>query len=352
MLEPILAEHGKNTTSLQKKQVTRLMKLEKRFRMKLVRHKWGPEVYKSFVEFILGTKRNILMARPYFRERDKTFKSAISPVLKERDHLRLYQFAINYQFVSFVLRQKDWRDNAPGRELLSIADEIERLRKDLAECNMPLAISQARIFLERNRRSHLRYMDMNQSCFVGLLEGIDKYVGEYHPRFRAVLLGRMIGTLIEGNSETVIHFFPPDKRRIYRARKIIGQMRRDSALNLEEVCKRLNEMEKAGNETCEQERLAQESVDGVVRKAKLDPMTTIGDLANLLAAAQVLPSSSLPVSEDDDGSNAIERYPADDSSRPDIAYAEAEARQVVSEGIGGLALVDKKLLRMKGVSEL
>ncbi len=348
-LEPILEEHGKNTEDLQKYQVNKLVKLEKRFRMMLVRTRQGAEVYKAFIDLILNVKRNILMARPYFRERDTTFKTSISPVLKERDHLRLYRFGVNYQFIDFALKQHPWHETKAGRNLMAVAEEVRDIRNDLAECNMPLAISQARMFLERNRRSHLRYMDMNQTCFVGLLEGIDKYVGPYHRRFRAVLIGRMLGNLIESNSETFIHFFPPDKRRIYRARKIIGQMGQDSPLDLEEVCKRLNEVETKDNQEREEKRIAQEAVDGVVRKPRPDPMTTVGGLVNLLSAAQVLPSSSLPVSEDEDNTSVIEKYPAAESCRPDIVCEEAEARFAVADAIQGLSLLDRKLLRMKGV---
>lgn len=342
-LEPILEEHGKNTDDLQKYQVNKLTALEKRFRMKLVRHRCGADVYKAFIDHIVNGKRNLLMARPYFRERDTTFKAQISPVLKERDHLRLYQFSVNYQFIDFALKFRDWSDTKAGRDLMALAAEVRDIRNDLAECNMPLAISQARMFLERNRRSHLRYMDMNQTCFVGLLEGIDKYVGPYHRRFRAVLIGRMLGNLIESNSETFIHFFPPDKRRIYRARKIIGQMGQDGPMDLDEVCKRLNQVEMKDNE----ERAGEARDKG--KKFQPEALTTVGELVNLLSAAQVLPSSALPVGEDEDNTNVIEKYPAAESARPDTVVEEVEARHAVSTAILGLSLVDQKLLRMKGI---
>lgn len=351
-LEPILAEHGDNTEALQRSQVNKLTRLEKKFRKVLVQHPRGSDTYLAFVNHILDVKRNILMARPYFRERDKTFKALISPVFKERAHDALKQFSINYQFIDFVLKQGGWDETKAGRDLLVIADEVKDIRQELAECNMPLAISQARMFLERNRRCHLRYMDMNQTCFVGLLEGIDKYVGPYHKRFRAVLIGRMLGNLIESNSETFVHFFPSDKRRIYRARKIIGQMGQDGPPEFDEICKRLNEMERKDNDDRETAREATQAIDGIVRKPKPDPMTTVGELVNLLAAAHVIPSSSLSLTsrdEEDGHTNAIEKYPAEDSFRPDVSVEEAEARYVVSGYVDTLPLIDRKLLRMKGI---
>lgn len=357
-LAPILAEHGENTEELQCYQITRLVELEKLFRMILVRHKYGPDTYKAFINHILNVKHNILMARPYFRERDTTFKAFISPVLKEKDHLSLYQFAINNQFISFVLNQRDWSKTKLGCKLLLLAKDIKNIRRDLAECNMPLAISQARAFSRRNSRSHMGYMDMNQTCFVGLLEGIDKYVGPYHRRFRAVLIGRMIGNLIESNSETFIHFYPPDKRRIYRARKIIGKTRSGGPVDIDEVCNSLNNIETTDNNIREQERLDQEFIDGIKRKSKYDSMTTVGDLFSLLAAAYVIPSSSLESGTDhtsenaDLGINPIERYPDKKEARPDVMVEEVEARKAVSAAILKLSLIDRKLLTMKGISEL
>jgi DNA-directed RNA polymerase specialized sigma subunit len=332
-LEPILAEHGENTLELQRYQVTKLVKLERRFRKALVQHKWGWDVYQEFIRHITEVRRNILMARPFFRERDTTFKASISPVLKNKDlsqldkARRLSRFDFNFNFMEFALRLKPWEQTAQGRKLQALAEEAKDIRNDLVECNLPLAISQARMFLQRNQRSHLNYMDMTQICAVGLMEGIDKFVGPYRRNFRAVIIGRMLGNLIEENSETFVHFFPPDKRRIYRARKIIARAGQDEPLDFDQVCKQLNQTELAEGEK----------------------PTTVGELVNLLSAAYVVPASALVLTDEAEVNSPIDEFAGDADQRPDAMFEVAEARHVVAVAIAELSMLDQKLLRLKGV---
>ena len=84
---------------------------------------------------------------------------------------------------------------------------------------MPLAISQARVFRHNTPESHLTYMDLNQISFEGLINAVDKFVLPYTSVFRSVIIGRVKGDLIENYSETPVHFYPSDKRKIYRANK-------------------------------------------------------------------------------------------------------------------------------------
>lgn len=345
-LKPILSDYGDNTEKLQKKQVESIMKFEKEFRLKLVRNSHGADIYKKFIDHIFDVKKNILMARPYFRERDVVFKAKISPALKTKDYRRLYRFNINYQFVNFVLNQRKW-DGPADKQLIAVANKIKNIRNEIAECNMPLAISQAKIFFSRNKgRSVSSFMDMNQLCFAGLLEGIDKYVGKYHRRFRAVLIGRMLGNLIEANSETLIHFYPPDKKRIYRARKIIGQMavvddHGTPELDLYEVCSRLNKFEKIKN------------IDRKENGKIEDRLTTPGELYNLLAATTIIPSSQQirqheSVSRDRELST-IDDFIGTNDTRPDFLLEKSEAENMVSKAIGSLGILERKIIKMKGV---
>jgi hypothetical protein len=81
-LETIIDEYGGieeiTLVKRQKAQVEKLVKLEKKFRRTLINHRWGPGVYKSFVDFIIRERKNILAARPYFRERQDVFTSCLS----------------------------------------------------------------------------------------------------------------------------------------------------------------------------------------------------------------------------------------------------------------------------------
>jgi hypothetical protein len=271
------------------------------------------------------------MARPFFRERDETFKGAISPALKVSDHLALTRFNVNFQFISLAERLKPWEQNRDGRKLLALAAQVKEMRREIIECNLPLAISQARLFKQQHPKSHLTYMDLIQIATEGLAAAVDKFVGPWAPNFRAVIIGRVLGNFIEANSETFVHFFPADKRRIYRARKALGALKDGETPDYDAIVAGLNRKE------------AEEGED----------LTTVGELANLLGAAQVTNASALPKIRDDDREyDAMDQYPADHDGRPDILMEEAEARTAVGRAILELPLVDRKLLRMKGVELL
>jgi DNA-directed RNA polymerase specialized sigma subunit len=329
-LEKVLSKYDENTMEFQKDQVERLVKAEKDFRKALVRHPRGSEVYKAFINLIMVEKHNILMARPYFRERDKTFKASISHVLRDKNHRALPRFNVNFQFIDFVVKCRKWGRDPTSKKLLRLAKEVKTLRENLIKCNLPLAISQARIFYARNSASHHNYMDMVQIASGGLASGVDKFVGDYSKVFRAVLIGRILGDLIEANSETFVHFFPADKRRIYRVRKIVGSLRDGSGnMDYEEVAKILNK---------------KESEEG-------EELTSAEDLHHLMGAASVVSANSLPTTEDEgDGpNNPIEKYADEASNRPDMLLEEAQSRRAVAKAIRTLPLLEQKLLRLRGI---
>lgn len=329
-LEKVLSKYDKNTMEFQKDQVEKLVKSERDFRKALVRHPRGADVYKAFINLIMVEKHNILMARPYFRERDKTFKAFISKVLRDQNHRALPRFNVNFQFIDFVVKCRKWGRDPASKKLLRLAYDVKKLRENLIKCNIPLAISQARIFYARNNAGHHTYMDMVQIASGGLASGVDKFVGDYSKVFRAVLIGRILGDLIEANSETFVHFFPADKRRIYRVRKIVGSLRDGSGnTDYAEVTKILNRKELEEGEE----------------------LTSADDIHHLMGAASVVSANSLPVADEDgEGpNNPIEKYADDASNRPDMLLEEAQARRSVAKAIVTLPVMHQKLLRLRGI---
>jgi len=318
----------------QRRQLQLLISLEKKFRKTLIKHPWGPSVYRDFVSMILDKKRNILAARPYFRERQSIFASKISRALKRRSDKGLYQFRFNYSFILFVLQAKNWKSNKIGAKVVSLAKQINDIRMEIMEMNMPLAISQARIFWSNTPRSHLSYMDLIQIHCGGLLVAIDKFVPpdtsemseeeelEAYRKFRAVAIGRMIGDRIEQYSETLIHFYPVDKRKIYRANK--ARRKFGDAIDYEKVSASVNEDVEKAHQTNPEE------------------------IAELLAASSCV---SGDVSVDPEGETTLERYEANAETRPDLQAEEADAILAMRSKIQDLLLPEKKLLRMKGVPQ-
>jgi RNA polymerase sigma factor (sigma-70 family) len=315
----------------QRQQVEGLILLERQFRDTLVAHRWGPGVYQDFVDFICDEKRNILAARPFFRERQGVFTRYISEVLKTRSHEGLYRFAVNYQFVLFAMKARRWNDNRIGTPIVRLAREIERVRRELIVLNMPLAISRARVFFSRTPTSHLTYMDLNQIAFEGLMAGIDKYSPEdgiFSKAFRSTAIGRMTGNFIEEYSETAIHFYPADKRKIYRANKAVGRF--------------------AG--VVDFERLANQVNDGADRSHQ----TTPSEIADLMAASSTV-SADTATRDDQDADpgersqSLSDRFAAPDSWRPDIQYENDHDMELLADALAKLTVFETKLLRLKGL---
>jgi RNA polymerase sigma factor (sigma-70 family) len=316
----------------QKQQVERLVGLEKKFRKTLIRHSWGPGVYRSFMDMIMEERGNILAARPFFRERQDVFIERIAKALRTRNAKQLYPFAVNYQFVRFVMESRNWKGNRIGGQVVKLAEEISDLRTELIEMNMPLAISRARIFWSRTPRSHLSYMDLVQISCEGLMSAVDKFVLPYSKVFRSVAIGRIVGNFIENYSETLVHFYPQDKRKIYRANKSIGR----------QPVKGLDLMD-----------FDQLAIEVNTDVEEPNQHTNAIELSSLLAAASHVsadsPQPNADVSEQWTTSNPIDRYAADESCQPDVQYEDIQLRSVLRAAYEALSVLEKKLLRMKGL---
>lgn len=306
----------------QKAQLERLVELEKEFRETLVKHPWGPGVYRAFLYKILRDERNILAARPYFRERQDVFTNRIAKALKRENEKTLYKFHFNYRFVQFVVNQRKWPKTG---KIVKLAQAISDQRLEIVEMNLPLAISRARIFWSRTPKSHLTYMDLIQIATEGLMSAVDKFCLPYSRVFRSVAIGRMVGNLIEGYSDTLVHFYPQDKRKIYRANKL---------------------MHKYGDlDNVDFEGLAQEINDKFQ-----DGHTTNGsEVHGLLSAASCVSADSAHEVEQDGHGNLLEYYAADEANRPDNIVESTNLKEVLVRAYSRLTIMERKLLVMKGI---
>ena len=225
------------TDATQKQQVDGLIKLERQFKQELQSHRKGLKVYDEFMKFILEDKKNILAARPYFRERQKTFSTRISPVLKNKNVKGLYRFSFNYIVVMFAMKAYTGK----GRNLKilkALAKQIGVERDALIQRNMPLAINRAKLFWSRVPKAEKEYMDFIQLCNEGLISAVDKFVPPYRTVFRSVAIGRMVGNMTEASSDTVMHFYPSDKRILYKANAAAHRQKLDK---LEDVLDAINQ---------------------------------------------------------------------------------------------------------------
>src|SRR5277367_1190690 len=94
-------ERNKDGTT-QKEQVEELMDAERKFKDTILKYKQATEIYKKFLQKVCIQNKNILSARPYFRETATSFSKNITPAIKASDVEALKKFDINFQFIKFV----------------------------------------------------------------------------------------------------------------------------------------------------------------------------------------------------------------------------------------------------------
>jgi DNA-directed RNA polymerase specialized sigma subunit len=311
----------------QKQQVEELMDAESKFKDTILKYRQSTEVYKKFLQKVCVINKNILSARPYFRESAITFSKKITPAIKIGDIDTLKTFNINYQLIKFI---KDaWLGPFPKRAE-QLFNRVHKAREVLIENNMPLAINRAKLFYRKTPKSHLSLMDMIGICGAGLMAGVDKYCGKYTPVFRSVIIGRCVGNLIDAYSETMLHFYPRDRRILYKAHTIRGRKGIDEIKELTEaVNTSFKEDEKEGK---------------TIPKHDIET----GELSYLMNAASTV-SSDQTISIDGEGTFGVYDYTADATQDLEAAYAAKEITSQMLVLASKLPLLQRKVLRLKGI---
>ena len=311
----------------QKKQVEKLMALETSFKNSVLKFRQANEIYRKFILFVVVQNRNILSARPYFREKSDVFSARITPAIKDCKIKALQKFHINYLFIKFI--KDNWAGPFPEKSEKYFNQVIEARRR-LIENNIPLAINRAKLFFRKVPKNHVSLMDMIGIASMGLISGIDKYVGEYTTVFRSVCIGRMGGNLIESYSETVLHFYPSDRHVLYRANQLCY---REGIQDFDSLAEAINKS------------FAQDKIDGKKTNHK---KITGPDLASLMKAASVL-NTNIPI---DAESGSLEVHDMHDLWEPSDMENEIAERDAMSKMIShalSLPLMHQKVLRLKGL---
>jgi DNA-directed RNA polymerase specialized sigma subunit len=227
-------EENKKDGTIQKEQVEELLDSENKFKLHIMKYRASTWVYEAFWQKICLQNKNILSARPYFRESAITFSKKITPAIKVTDIETLKTFNINYQLVKFI--KDNWKGKWDDR-MEKLYQRVFVARTKLIQNNMPLAVNRAKLFYRKTPKSHLTLIDFIGICAMGLAAGVDKWNGPYSPVFRSVCIGRMVGNLIDSYSETMLHFYPSDKRILYKAHSLRGRRGIDDVTELAEAVK-------------------------------------------------------------------------------------------------------------------
>lgn len=327
---------NKDGTS-QQQQVEELLDAEKKFKETILKYRQSTEIYKKFLQKVCIQNKNILSARPYFRESAITFSKRVTPAIKALSgHVNplgptpqeaieiLKTFDVNYQFISFV--KKVWLGPFPKRAE-QLFQRVHKARTLLIENNMPLAINRAKLFYRKTPRSHLTLMDLIFICSMGLAAGIDKYCGKYTPVFRSVCIGRMVGNMIDAYSETMLHFYPSDKRILYKAHTIRGR-------------KGIDEIEKltaAVNTSFQQDLLEGKTIP----KGDIN----VSELNSLMNAASTV-SADATVNDEGYG---VYSFTEDPSADIEGALIERDTMSRMLSLAKNLPTINQKILKLKGI---
>ena len=309
---------GRDRTEVQKEQVEKLVMLEESFRKAVENDPLGDKAYECFLEHIINVKKNILTSRVYFRERRDFFSKFVSPAIKDRDIARLKTFHMNYWWIRMICT-----DLPMGEECQKIFREIKDLRAEIATVNLPLAISRARMFWSKTPKSHLTYLDLVSICAEGLMSAIDKFADTYSHVYRSVIIGRCSGNMIGNYSQTMLHFYPNDRKIIYRAARFRSK-HVEGSYSVEDMVADINGEEK--------------------------PIVSVDSIVDLVAAAShVSADCEMATDEDGEACSSISKYAAPDNLRPDNLVEEAEATSIMRAAIRKLPLIQRKVLALKGI---
>jgi RNA polymerase sigma factor (sigma-70 family) len=314
---------------VQKGQILKLNQLEEDFRIALAADKRGEEVYQKFISLILDENENVLTSRVYFRERQDTFSKTVGAALKARNHTDLQKYHVNWLFVNFALKAVKWPKTNP---VLKIAKKLEKIRDEIILTNTPLALSRARIFFNKTPQAHLSHMDLCMIGVMGLISAVDKFVvpEDFGKIFRSVCVGRITGYHISSYSATLVHLYPQDHRKLYRANKVARKYATPEGIDFEKMVSELN------------------------AKAE-DPsqITSVTEIASIMAASSTVSADSTPpTSESEEGVHEtnLDHYAVEPAQWPDQKYEDAEARFTLYKACEGLTPFERKLLRLKGLA--
>ena len=322
----------------QQQQVEELLDAEKKFKETILKYRQATKVYKKFLNKVCVENKNILSARPYFRETATSFSKRITPAIKaamfneKENNLdaeklaieELKTFDINYQLITFI--RDRWLGPFPEKAE-ELYQRVHRARTILIENNMPLAINRAKLFERKTPRGHLSLMDFIGTCSMGLAAGIDKYCGKYSPVFRSVCIGRMVGNLIDAYSETMLHFYPSDRRVLYKAFSIRGRK------GIEEI----GALTKAVNESFKQDEKDGKSIP----KNEI----TVDELSALMTAASIV-SADATVNDEGYG---VYHYTQDSTKDVEGDFVAKESTEQMLSLAKTLPLMHRKILRLKGI---
>jgi len=167
----------------------------------------------------------------------------------------------------------------------------------------------------------------------GLISGVDKYsADEYTKVFRSVCIGRMKGGMVEDYSQTLIHFYPSDKKILY---KINILKHREKIEDIDHLCERLNEV------------LEQDRKDG---KNVSEEKVTIPEIMRLMHGASTFSADQAADEDEEESDVNIYTYATDEGPTQEEMVETKDIMAKVLDSCEDLDILEVKVLKLKGIS--
>jgi len=321
-----------NLFEYQKEQFTELVQLEARFRLELCMRPDGYDVYVAFIRMITTSREegglgNMLEARPFFREQAGLQKDIVQ-AMETLDIETLADFHFNYRFINWAIKNYFPSQKKGYARLRKLERKIWALRDRIITQNVPLAISRAKVYWQTNKSkapsSHNSYVDYVQMSNEGLMSAVDKFVPD-HPRanFRSCAMGRMHGNFNKEGTQPLVHFYPKDSRKLWRANAAIARAKGE--ITPDALVKIVN--------------------DGLMPSAQ----TTAEELTQLMAAAGMADSIDASDVNSEHEHRMKVQYAADPTWQPDTKVQAQGVIQALHRNIKQLSVIEKKVLRLRGI---
>jgi len=129
--------------------------------------------------------------------------------------------------------------------------------------------------------------------------------------------------IVTSNSETLVHFYPNDKRKIYRFNKVVRK-HKEGSIDYEKLVEEIN-------------------ID-----AKPEHKTTASEMADLASAASLISTES-GTDEEILRGGILSRCEAPVSVQPDVIVERNDSFLRLNQAICKLSVFEQKLLKLRGV---
>lgn len=266
----------------------------------------GKDLYKTFVDYILNERKNILDARPFFRLRQADFLTKVNPFIKEKNYEALFNLRVNFTFINWAMPQYY---GLYKQELEVINKKIMQIRNDFLLRNSPLIINRIKIIYHVYPFIYKDIQDLISIASNATLIALDKFVplideetgqNKYTSVLLSSIIGRINASVFQYNINQKLHMYPKDRKMLSELRKMknIGYLDDEIA-----VIMNISESE-------------------IERLFNSNQVSTLEETYNL---------------------------EADETYRPDNTCEKIQIMKNIQKNVDGLSILERKMLYLKGM---